>query len=384
MIKVIKLGADKMVTGIDALDYFRSQATEIHRALIVMGKGSLVKNGSLDKLQEALAAGNIISDTFMGVEADPTFDTVMEGVKKANEFQPDAIIGFGGGSAMDAAKAIWVFYENPERTTLESVLLPNLIPNLGIKAKLICIPTTAGTGSEVTRVAVITDTQKHVKHAIVDLKLRTIPSLNLLCPEFTLSMPPYVTAASGMDAITHAVEAYVAGSAGPFSDAMAYKAFKDAYDYLPLAVENGDNLTYRDRMLSASCMAGIAFSNASLGIAHSMAHALGGQYQIAHGAACALVLPYVIKWNEQNENAKEKYKELAQVAGYESLSEAIHKLCEKIGIPTTVNSYFESRDSYEKAIPQLADIAYKDICTPANPVAVDTEALSELFRKMYQ
>ena len=384
--KTVKLGSNKIITGADALSYLSGMGGEIHRALIIMGKGSLVRNGSLQKLQEALAEGGIESDVFMGVEADPTFTTIMRGAEKAKEYQPDAIIGFGGGSAMDAAKVIWIFYENPELTTLGSILLPNIIPHLGEKAQLICIPTTAGTGSEVTRVAVITDDtdpENHVKRAVVDLKLRMIPALSLLCPEFTTSMPASVTAASGMDAMTHAIESYVCVSANPFSEVLSLGAFKESYKYLPLACENGENVEYRDRMLIASCMAGIAFSNCSLGIAHSIAHTLGAQYGIAHGVACALALPYVIEYNSQNAAASAKYKEMAAAVGFHNLQDAIYHMCEKLNVPTCLRGYFESREAFEKDLPKLAAMAVADASTPSNPVTVTVDSMLEILNRMY-
>lgn len=381
--KTVKLGADKIITGSDSLSHLSTLGKEIHRALIIMGQGSLKRNGFLQKLQDVLAEGGIESDIFMGVEADPTFSTIMKGAEKAKAYQPDAIIGFGGGSAMDAAKVIWIYYENPELNTLESILLPNVIPKLGEKAKLICIPTTAGTGSEVTRVAVITDDEKHVKHAVVDLKLRMVPWLALLCPEFTVSMPPNVTAVSGMDAMTHAIESYVCVSANSFSEALSLQAFKEAYQYLPLACQDGENLEYRNRMLTASCIAGIAFSNCSLGIAHSIAHTLGGRYGIPHGTACALALPYVIGFNERDSAVSAKYHEMAAAVGYHMLQDAIIAMCEKLGLPTRLRGYFESREAFEKDLPDLAALAAADASTPSNPVPADADVLLELIGQMY-
>lgn len=381
--KTVKFGADKIITGSDSLSHLSTLGKEIHRALIIMGQGSLKRNGFLKKLQDVLAEGGIESDIFMGVEADPTFSTIMKGAEKAKAYQPDAIIGFGGGSAMDAAKVIWIYYENPELNTLESILLPNVIPKLGEKAKLICIPTTAGTGSEVTRVAVITDDEKHVKHAVVDLKLRMVPWLALLCPEFTVSMPPNVTAVSGMDAMTHAIESYVCVSANSFSEALSLQAFKEAYQYLPLACQDGENLEYRNRMLTASCIAGIAFSNCSLGIAHSIAHTLGGRYGIPHGTACALALPYVIGFNERDSAVSAKYHEMAAAVGYHMLQDAIIAMCEKLGLPTRLRGYFESREAFEKDLPDLAALAAADASTPSNPVPADADVLLELIGQMY-
>lgn len=382
----IKLGSSKIITGTDALSYLSGMKNEIHRALIIMGKGSLVRNGSLKKLQDALAEGGIENDVFMGVEADPTFTTVMHGAEKAKAYRPDAIIGFGGGSAMDAAKVIWAFYENPELTSLTSILLPNTIPVLGEKAQLICIPTTAGTGSEATHVAVITDDtdpDNHVKCAVVDLSLRMIPTLSLLCPEFTTSVPASVTAASGMDAMTHAIEAYVCISANPFSDVMAMGAFEQAYKYLPLAYENGKNVEYRGRMLIASCVAGISFANCSLGIAHSIAHALGAKYGIAHGVACALALPHVIEYNSQDAAVNTKYKEMADAVGFHNLEDAIYHMCERLNVPTCLRGYFESREAFQKDLPKLAATAVADVSVLGNPVPVTVDSMLGILSGMY-
>ena len=255
------------------------------KAVIVTGEGAMVKTGVVEKVKQILLKSGIQSATFTGVEPDPSIETVFKGVEMFNAEQPDIIIGLGGCSAIDAAKCMWVFYEYPQ-TKFEDIIPPFTIKPLRNKAIFIAIPSTSGTGTEVTCVSVITDRAKGVKYPIVSYELT--PDIAIVDGEICVSMPPHVTAYTGLDALAHNVEAYVAALADVYTDALALKSVELIFKYLPEAYKNGKNLDARQAMHDASCLAGMSFTNAILGIVHSMAHQLGGMYGIPHGCANAI------------------------------------------------------------------------------------------------
>ncbi len=367
---------------------------DITRAFIVTDK-SMVDFGYVDKILYYLRKRKeyVHSEIFSDVESDPSFDTIKRGIEAMNKFHPDVIIALGGGSPIDAAKGMWLFYEHPE-ADVEGLKLKFMdirkrtykFPKLGTKAKLVAIPTTSGTGSEVTSFAVITDKKRNIKYPLADYELT--PDIAIVDPELVMSLPKKITADTGMDVLTHAIESYVSNMASDYTDGLAEKAAELVYNYLPIAYEDGTNRIAREKMHNASTIAGMAFTNAFLGINHSIAHKLGGEFHIAHGRANAIILPYVIKYNSTKPTkfvsfpkyeyfiADEKYANLAKrlglkadttAEGVKSLIKAVQKLNKKLGIPSSLKEEGISEKEFLDKIDDLADRAFEDQCTTANP-----------------
>jgi acetaldehyde dehydrogenase/alcohol dehydrogenase len=375
---------------------YLSKMPNISRALIITDK-IMVKLGYVEKvlyhLRKRDGRNYVHSEIFDKVQPDPTVDTVREGVKAADAFKPDVIIALGGGSAIDAAKAIWLFYEHPE-TDFDDLRMKFMdirkrvfkYPPLGNKAKLVAIPTTSGTGSEVTSFTVITDPEKETKYPLADYEMT--PDVAIIDPEFVQSVPARVTADTGMDVLTHAIEAYVSVMASDYTDALAMKAIQLVFEYLPKVYMNGDDQEAREKMHNASCIAGMAFTNAFLGINHSLAHKLGGEFHIPHGRANAILLPHVIRYNASRPTkftafpkyehyiADEKYAEIAKYLrlpcgtreeGVDCLIFSILDLMKKLDVPLSIKECGISEEKFMQAVDELADKAFEDQCTTSNP-----------------
>ena len=367
---------------------------EITKAFIVTDE-SMVKLGYVDKILYHLRKRNdyVHSEIFSDVESDPSFATIKRGVAAMNSFQPDVIIALGGGSAIDAAKGMWLFYEYPD-ADVEGMKLKFMdirkrtykFPKLGIKAKMVAIPTTSGTGSEVTSFAVISDKEKNMKYPLADYELT--PDVAIIDPDLVMSLPKSITADTGMDVLTHAIEAYVSNMASDYTDGLSEKAAELVFNYLKEAYEHGDNKTAREKMHNASCIAGMSFTNAFLGLNHSIAHKLGGEFHIAHGRANAILLPYVIKYNSQKPTkfvsfpkyeyfiADEKYANLARKLGLNastteegvnSLIRAIQKLNAELNEPKSIQEAGIDEKEFLAKVDELADKAFSYQCTTANP-----------------
>ena len=326
-----------------------------------------------------------------------------------NRFQPDLLVAFGGGSAIDAAKGMWLFYECPEAKFQDMALRFMDIrkrsvefPKLGEKAMFVAIPTTSGTGSEVTSFAVITDKATGTKYPLADYELT--PDIAILDPELTYTVPRSVTADTGMDVLSHALEAYVSVLASDYTDALALQATRMVFKYLPVVYNEPGNEDAREKMHNASCIAGMAFTNAFLGINHSLAHKIGGQYHVPHGRANAIVLPHVIRYNGslptkftaypkyEHHVAAEKYQELAQALGLpaatpdqgvESLAKAVEDLRAKLNIPAGFGEAGIGKDEYMKHVDRVALMAFDDQCTGANPRYPLVEELKDILLKAY-
>ena len=327
------------------------------KRVLVVTDAFLVRSGLLDRVTAHLPSCTV--QVFDRVEPDPSLQLVAQGVKVLNEFRPDAVAAFGGGSPMDCAKAMcWFAQPHPP---------------------LWCIPTTAGTGSEVTSFAVLTDTEKGVKYPVVDDAL--LPVKSILDPGFLDGVPPAVTADTGMDVLTHAAEAAVAAKASPFTDALAEKAFSLAYANLPAAYA-GDREA-KANMLYASCLAGIAFNAAGLGVCHSMAHSLGGKFHIPHGRLNAMLLPHVIGFNSADPRAAERYGRLAKLCGIASnpraLASALTRLRVSLKMPAALPV---PAQEVRAALPELAAAAMRDVCLPGNPRPVTVQDLEGMMREL--
>jgi alcohol dehydrogenase class IV/tryptophan synthase alpha subunit len=377
-IKPLKLGGEQLVLGKGCLNHLAT--LKGRRAFLVIGGGSMERAGIVYKVKSYLAQAGMESTLFKGVESDPSFATVQRGAAEMTTYGPDWIVAIGGGSAMDAAKAMWVLYEHPELTKLEQLMAPNIIPRLRTKAKFVCIPSTAGSASEVSRSIVISD-EKGIKRGIGDMEM--MPDIAICDAEVTLSAPPKLTAETGMDALTHVIEAWVSRRPNYISDALARQAAVDIFKWLPVAYEKGDNLEAREFMLNASTSAGLAFTNSSLGIVHSMAHVLGSYFSMSHGLADAIVLPYVIEFNKKNPQAKARYQDIARQLGGEDLGVLVIEMQKKLGIETCFAPIISDRENYFSLIPQMAREAILDGCTRTNPLVPTAAQFEELFKQVY-
>ena len=368
---------------------------DISKAFIVTDQG-MVRLGYVDKILYYLRKREkyVHSQIFADVESDPSFDTIKKGVEMMNNFQPDVIIAIGGGSPIDAAKGMWLFYEHPD-ADIEGMKLKFMdirkrtykFPKLETKAKMVAIPTTSGTGSEVTSFAVITDKEKNKKYPLADYELT--PDVAIVDTDLVMSLPKSITADTGMDVLTHALEAYVSNMASDYTDGLAEKAAELVFKNLRDAYNDGTNKYAREKMHNASTIAGMAFTNAFLGVCHSMAHKIGAEFHIPHGRTNAILLPYVIKYNGVDDPtkfvsfpkyeyyiAKHKYAEISRRMnfpaytddeGLESLVREVRKLNKDIGIPSSFKEAGIDEKEWLAKVDILADKAFEDQCTSANP-----------------
>ncbi|MCI8755815.1 MAG: bifunctional acetaldehyde-CoA/alcohol dehydrogenase [Oscillospiraceae bacterium] len=396
----------------DSIQYLEKMPN-ISRAFIVTDP-MMVELGNVKKILYYLRKRQQYchAEIFSEVEPDPSVNTIMRGVAAMKAFQPDVIIALGGGSAMDAAKGMWLFYEHPD-TSFDGLKLKFMdirkrtyhFPKLGQKAQLVCIPTTSGTGSEVTSFSVITDKENgNIKYPLADYELT--PDVAIIDPQFVTSLPKKATAYTGLDVLTHGLEAYVSVLASDYTDGLALQAIEMVFEYLPRAYKNGQNdLEAREKMHNASCIAGLAFTNAFLGLNHSMAHKLGGEYHIPHGLANAVLLPYVTAYNGCSVPTKftiwpkyEKFiadKKYAKVAktlglpaatpeqGVASLVKAIRDLMKEIECPLSIKDCGVDEKTFMAGVDLLADRAYEDQCTTANPRQPLVSEIIEIYKKAY-
>ncbi|EER9981210.1 iron-containing alcohol dehydrogenase [Escherichia coli] len=352
------------------------------KALIVTGQGAMRRSGYIDKAVDLLTAAGFVVEVFDGVEADPSIETVMAGFAILQRFQPDWIIGLGGCSAIDAAKAMWVFYEYPD-TKIEDIIPPFTIKPLRNKARFVAIPSTSGTGTEVTCVSVITDRQRGTKYPLISYEL--CPDIAIVDGKICQSMPAHITANTGLDALTHALEAYVTPLADAYTDSLAERAVVDIFRTLPVAFAQGHNLTARQIMHDASCLAGMSFTNALLGIVHSMAHQVGGVFGVPHGCANAILLPNVIRFNATV--VADKYIQLARLVGgncVEDLASSIENLRTKVGVEASFEAYGIPAERWKEKVAIMAQHAIEDACTGCNPRKPTVEELENLLNLCFK
>ena len=369
---------------------------EMNRVFLVTDR-SMVDLGYVTRVTDQLERrrNTVQVQLFCDVESDPSIQTVKKGHELMESFKPDTIIAIGGGSAMDAAKGMWLFYEHPEvnfddlkQKFMDIRKRAFRYPELGKKANLVCIPTTSGTGSEVTPYAVITDKETHRKYPLTDYSLT--PTVAIIDPALTMTLPKNQTSWTGMDVLTHATEAYVSIMASDYTDALALKAVQMVFEFLPRAVNNGKNdPEAREKMHNASCMAGMAFANAFLGMNHSMAHKIGAEFHVPHGLANAILLPYTIRYNGTKPekpgiwpkysyyDADERYCQLVRAIGlkFDTVQEGVAKYAEavrQLGEDCGISMCFKDQKNLEEkawmdAVEKLSYLAYEDQCSPANP-----------------
>ena len=383
---------------------------DIERAFIVTDE-SMIKLGYVDKILYHLRKRQqyVHSEIFSEVESDPSFDTIKKGVQAMINFQPDVIIAIGGGSPIDAAKGMWLFYEHPD-ADVEGLKLKFMdirkrtykFPKLGTKCKMVAIPTTSGTGSEVTSFAVITDKEKNKKYPLADYELT--PDVAIIDPNLVMSLPKSITADTGMDVLTHSLEAYVSNMASDYTDGLAEKAVEIVMEYLEKAYNDGSDKLAREKMHNASTIAGMAFTNAFLGINHSLAHKIGAEFHLPHGRINAILLPYVIRYNSSKPSkfvsfpkyeyfiADEKYYKLAKKVGLkantkeegiQSLIDRVNELNEKLNIPKSFKETGIDEKEFLAKVDMLADRAFEDQCTTANPRLPLVSELKQILLDSY-
>ena len=386
--------------GKDALESLKTLPGK--KAIVVVGGGSMKRFGFLDKVEAYLKEAGMEVQLFEGVEPDPSVETVMKGAKAMQEFKPDWIVAVGGGSPIDAAKAMWVFYEYPD-TKFEDLITPFSFPTLRTKAKFCAISSTSGTATEVTAFSVITDYAKGIKYPLADFNIT--PDVAIVDPALAATMPKKLTAHTGMDAMTHAIEAYVSIMATDYTDGLALKAMKNVFEYLPTAYNEPGNVEARQKMADASCMAGMAFANAFLGVCHSMAHKLGAFHHLPHGLANALLLNLVIEFNAaenprkmgtfsqyQYPHTQARYAECARFVGIQAKddAEAVKKLMEKIedlkkqvGVKSSIQAYGIDEKDFLDRLDDMVEQAFDDQCTGANPRYPLMSEIKEMYLRAY-
>ena len=402
---------DKIYFEHNSIQYLEKMPN-ITRAFIVTDP-CMVSLGYVDKILYYLRkrTEHVHCEIFSDVEPDPSIETVKRGAQMMDEFKPDVIIALGGGSAMDAAKGMWLFYEHPD-VDFNSLRLRFLdirkrafkFPKMGNKAQLVAIPTTSGTGSEVTSFAVISDKKNNMKYPLADYELT--PNIAIIDPQFVMSLPKSATADTGLDVLTHALEAYVSVMASDYTDGLAMKAIQLVFKYLPRAYKNGaEDAEAREKMHNASCMAGMAFTNAFLGLNHSIAHKIGGEYHVPHGRANAVLLPHVIKYNASTPSkfvsfpkykkfiADEKYAEIAAFLGLpaktteegvQSLINAVIDLMKEVNEPLSFSECGIDEETYMRNVPDIANKAFEDQCTTANPKLPLVKEIEQIMIDAYK
>ncbi|MEX0036362.1 iron-containing alcohol dehydrogenase [Clostridium butyricum] len=355
------------------------------KAFVVVGGGSMKRFGFLQKVEDYLKEAGMEVELFEGVEPDPSVETVMKGAEAMRKFQPDWIVAMGGGSPIDAAKAMWIFYEYPD-FTFEQAVVPFGLPELRQKAKFVAIPSTSGTATEVTAFSVITNYTEKIKYPLADFNIT--PDIAIVDPELAQTMPAKLVAHTGMDALTHAIEAYTASLRSNFSDPLAIKAIEMVNENLVKSFE-GDK-TARNLMHEAQCLAGMAFSNALLGIVHSMAHKVGAVFHIPHGCANAIFLPYVIKYNRKV--CEDRYADIARTLKLEgntdaeltdSLIKLINEFNDDLSIPHSMKEYGVEEADFKSNVKFIAHNAILDACTGSSPREIDEETMEKLFECTY-
>lgn len=366
----------KIYMGASSLEKLRE--LDINRAYIICDP-FMKQSGKTDEVGALLSDRGASFEIFSEVVPDPTIAVVSKGIEGMCAFRPDTVIALGGGSAIDTAKAVSHLYA---------------AVNQEPRPMLVAVPTTSGTGSEVTSFAVISDPEVQAKYPLRDPAM--VPDVALLDPRLTATVPPHITADTGMDVLTHALEAYVSTKADDFTDACAEKAVRMVWAYLERAVADGGDMEARERLHNASCLAGVAFNGASLGICHSMAHALGARFHLAHGRSNAILLPHVIAFNAGLETpgetrALKRYVEIANMLGISAgtdkatvhgLIRQIKNLMSRIRIPAQITDLGVSREEFLAAVPGMAGKAAVDACTETNPRLPVTGEFEELYRRL--
>lgn len=374
--KELRFHGEAIVTGRGSVSFLETLG--LKRAFIVTGGSSVVKNGMLAKVEDLLAAKDCETLVYSGVPKNPPVATVVEGIARMREFKPDAVIGLGGGSALDASKVMAVFYEYPELDV--ATAFRQAIPQQRKAVRLIGIPGTSGTASEVTPFAVLTFKEEELK--VGGKSNAFIPDYAILDADMTLSMPANVAAETGMDALAHALECYTNKGLDDFTEAMAAGAIAGIHTWLPASVSTGD-AGAREKVHNYQCLAGCAFPNVGTGLDHGIAHAFGGKYDLAHGLLIAVALPYVLEYNAQDTEVAAKLIVLGERIGRGDFIAAIRNLGKTLGIPASFQALGISEQAFKQDFEQLVENSLKG-STRVNPVPVSADGMRRLLSKIYE
>lgn len=350
------------------------------KAAIVTGGSSMKKLGFLDQAENYLQKAGMETIIIDGVEPNPSVETVKNGAVEMLNFEPDWIVAIGGGSALDAAKVMWCFYEHPH-LSFEDIIEPGSMPGLRNKAKFVAIPSTSGTASEITAFSVITDTEKHIKYPIVAGDM--VPDIAILDPDLPSKMPAHITANTGMDVMAHAVEAVASTAATCFTDPYAVEAIKLVLANLPRAYAKGDDAEARYNMHNASSLAGMAFTNASLGLIHSLAHKIGGEFGVTHGLSNAILMPYIVDFNRKS---SDKYAMVEKALEIDDLAEAVREMNKRLNIPATFKDCDEvdfNEAKFLEVLDRMSSNAHSDPCTFTNPGTPTVADVKSIFEAAY-
>lgn len=372
--KKMNLTRDILVTGENALEYLKEIDTK--RAVIITGGSSMKRTGVLDRVTGLLEGIGASVAIYSGVGKNPTTKMVLSGLAFVREQKPDCILAVGGGSSIDAAKVMLLFYEHPE-LNFDNVFSSDL-DALEFHTRFIAIPSTSGTASEVTRVSVITFEEEHFKRAIRSINI--FPNAAILDPSLPATLPAHIAAETGMDALTHALEAYINKNGNDFTDALAKEAIEGILEWLPESVLKG-TLKAREKVHNYQCMAGMAFANSGLGMVHGVSHAFGGMYNVAHGLANAVILPYSMDYNKKDPEVAAKYEKLSRILG-QDVTEAVKELSAKIDIPSKMQDAGVAEEDFERDFTQLLDFSMQG-STVVNPIPVSREDMGKFLNCIY-
>lgn len=377
--KSIVLSGKSIVIGNDALQYLTT--TDYKRTFIVTGGSSMIKYGVIEKAKEYMTMKGGEVYVYSGIGKNPTIHEVISGLKEMNQFKPDLILAIGGGSAMDAAKAMALFYEFPnlDFSNVLDHIKAGTVPLQRKKSDLICVPSTSGTGAEVTIGTVITDPERDLKVPIMTPCLR--PDVAILDSSLPMTMPATVVAETGMDALTHAIEAYTNHNLDDFSSALCEASIKGIMKWLPISYEESTEVS-REKIHNYQAMAGIAFANVGLGMVHGIAHSWGGIYNLAHGLTNALVLPYVLEYNNRDETVAKKLQELSRICNCEDIVLEIKNMKNRLNVPSTFKEFGIKEEDYKKDFEIILDHSMLG-ATNVNPVKMDRVSMQKMLDVVY-
>ncbi len=372
--KRITLTRDMLVTGENALEYLSEIGCK--KAVIVTGGSSMKKTGVLDRATDILESAGAEVAIYSGIGKNPTTKMVLDGLAFLNKEKPDCIIAVGGGSSIDAAKVMLIFYEHPE-LNFDNVFTED-IDKLCFNTKFIAVPSTSGTASEVTKVSVITFEEEQFKKAIHSKNI--FPNVAILDPSLPCTLPAHIAAETGMDALTHALESYINKNGNDFTDALAKEAIEGIIEWLPVSV-NEATPEAREKVHNFQCMAGMAFANSGLGMVHGVSHAFGGKYNIAHGLANAVILPYSMDYNKKDPEVAAKYSKLSRIIGRDII-EAVKETSKRVGIPSRMMDAGVSEEDFKKDFDQLLGFSMKG-STVVNPIKVSEDDMKKFLNCIY-